>query len=124
VLLGSVFALLLLEADLPLKGFPVNINMHPVYQEVKNLPEKAVILELPIKLWTDVDHEIEPIRTLYSLEHRHRRLGGFSGFATNAWIDLVKQINTNGLTNENRTKLSKIGVTHIIENNRLAPLTP
>ena len=122
VIMTSILALLFFEADLPLKGFPVNINMHPVYQKVKNLPGEAIILELPIKLWTDIDHEIEPIRTLYTLEHRHRRLGGMSGFATNAWVDLVQQINTDGLTDENRTKLHEIGVTHVIENNSFSPL--
>jgi len=45
-----------------------------------------------------------------------------SGFATNAWVDLVQQINTDGLTDENRTKLHEIGVTHVIENNSFSPL--
>lgn len=122
VLILAIFSLLLLEADLPLKGFPVNINMHPVYQEVKALPNNTVILELPIKLWNMPDHEIESIRSLYSLFHKHRRFGGFSGFATNAWIDLIENINAFGLNAENLTKLHELGITHVIENNKLSPL--
>ncbi|HSV94516.1 MAG TPA: hypothetical protein VLH94_00860 [Spirochaetia bacterium] len=117
-----IFSLLLLEADLPLKGFPVNINMHPVYQQVAALPQNAVILELPIKLWNMPDNEIESIRSLYSLSHRHRRLGGYSGFATNNWINLIEKINTNGLNTDNLKQLHTLGVTHYIKNNQLFPL--
>ncbi|KKT82081.1 MAG: hypothetical protein UW80_C0042G0002 [Microgenomates group bacterium GW2011_GWC1_44_9] len=109
-----LLSLLLLEADLPLKGYPVNINTHPVYEQVKALPPEAVILELPIKLWNMPDHEIESIRSLYSLTHHHRRLGGFSGFATKTWIDLVEKINTHGLNPENIEKLKSFGVTHAV----------
>ena len=117
-----IFSLLMLEADLPLTGYPVNINMHPLYQEVKNLPTDAVIIELPIKLWNMPDHEIESIRSLYTLSHNHRRFGGFSGFATDSWIDLTNKINANGLDQENLSKLKTLGVTHIIEDNQLTPL--
>lgn len=117
-----ILSFLFVEADLPLKGYPVNINMHPVYQEVKSLPETAVILELPIKLWNMPDHEIESVRSLYTLSHNHRRLGGFSGFATNDWVDLVEKINAYGLNSENIEKLRLLGVTHIIENNTLKPI--
>jgi len=122
IILLLVLALLFLEADLPLKGYPVNINMHPVYQEVKKLPSEAVILELPIKLWNMPDHEIESIRSLYTLEHNHRRFGGFSGFATNSWIGLVHLIDLYGLSPENLVRLRAIGITHVIENNLLSPL--
>lgn len=118
----TFLSLLLLEADLPLKGYPVNINMHPVYQEVKALPENAVILELPIKHWSMPDHEIEPVRAIYSLFHRHRRFGGISGFAKNSWVELVEKINSNGLKQENIDALRQLGITHVIENNRLSPL--
>jgi hypothetical protein len=118
----AILSLLLFEADLPLKGYAVNINMHPVYQQVKALPDTAVILELPIKLWNDPDHEIESIKSLYSLEHRHRRFGGYSGFATNAWIDLVENIKAHGLDETNLEILHSLGVTHYIENNQLFPL--
>ncbi len=117
-----ILSLLLLEADLPLKGYPININMHPVYQQVKNLPPKDIILELPIKLWNMPDHEIESVRSLYSLFHNHRRLGGFSGFAKNDWIELVEKINANGLNKENTNKLNSLGITHVIENNELKPI--
>lgn len=122
ILTAIILSLLLLEADLPLKGFPVNINMHPVYQQVKSLPENSIILELPIKLWSMPDNEIEPIRALYSLQHDKRRVGGISGFATNTWVKLVENINTNGLNQDNLKTLRLMGVTHIIENNRLSPL--
>ncbi len=114
-----ILSFLFLEADLPLKGYPVNINMHPVYQEVKNLPSDDIILELPIKLWNMPDHEIESVRSLYSLFHKHRRLGGFSGFATKDWIDMVENINAYGLNPEIIFKLKSLGVTHVIENNQL-----
>ncbi len=122
IFIALVLSLLFLEADLPLKGYPVNINTHPVYEQVKALPAEAVILELPIRLWNMPDHEIESIRSLYSLEHKHRRFGGFSGFATNSWINLVEKINAHGLNEENTSKLKSLGVTHVIENNRLYPL--
>jgi len=122
VLTLFIFSLLLFEADLPLKGFPLNINMHPVYDEVKALPQEAIILELPIKLWSMPDHEIESIRSLYSLSHLHRRFGGFSGFNTNSWAELVQNINASGLDEKNLQKLHSLGVTHVIENNRLSPL--
>lgn len=117
-----IFACLIFEADPALKGYPVNINMHAVYQQVAALPSNAVILELPIKLWTWPDHEIESIRSLYSLVHLHRRFGGFSGFATNQWISLVERINTNGLDDANLAALHALGVTHYIRNNILYPL--
>lgn len=122
VFLLLVLSLLLAEAYLPLKAYPVNINMHPVYQEIKALPPEAVILELPIKLWNMPDHEIESIRSLYSLVHRHRRFGGFSGFATNNWVNLVEKINAHGLDSKNIARLKSLGVTHVIQNNILSPL--
>ena len=122
ILILLILSLLFLEADLPLTGYPVNINMHPVYQEITNLPPDAVILELPIKLWNMPDHEIESIRSLYSLFHKHRRLGGFSGFATNSWVELVQRIDTYGLSPENINKLKSRGITHVIQNNALYPL--
>ena len=88
----------------------------------KKLPQNTVILELPIKLWNMEGHEIESIRSLYSLEHGKRRVGGFSGFAPLAWIDLVEKINANGLNQENTNRLHSLGVTHVIENNILRPL--
>lgn len=117
-----ILSLLLLEADLPLKGYPVNINMHSVYHQVKNLPSEAVILELPIKLWNMPDHEIESVRSLYTLDHRHRRFGGYSGFATNSWINLVERINTYGLSPEIISELKSLGISHVIKNNSLFPL--
>ncbi|HCQ30978.1 TPA: hypothetical protein DIU27_01150 [Candidatus Collierbacteria bacterium] len=117
-----VTSFLFLEADLPLKSYPININMHPVYGQVKNLPADAVILELPIKLWNMPDHEIESVRSLYSLFHNHRRFGGFSGFATNRWIRLVQNINAYGPTPPIVQELQSLGVTHIIQNNILSPL--
>lgn len=123
LLLVSLFvSLLFIEADLPLKGFPVNINMHPVYEQVRELPKDAIILELPIKLWNTQDHEIESIRSLYSLEHGHRRFNGFSGFATNSWIDLVHRIDSYGLNPDTVARLRALGITHVIENNILRPL--
>ncbi len=117
-----ILSFLFLEADLPLKGYPVNINMHPVYQEVKKLPPEAVILELPIKLWNMPNHEIESVRSLYSLEHDHRRFGGFSGFATNRWIELVEKINANGLNPENTSRLKSLGITHVINDNQITDI--
>lgn len=114
-----LFSLLALEAKLPLASYSVNITMHPVYREVSDLPKDAVILELPIKLWTDPDHEIESIRSIFSLYHKHRRLGGFSGFATNDWVNLVHQIQTFGLSTTVKEKLKALGITHIIQNNLL-----
>ncbi|EKD53056.1 MAG: hypothetical protein ACD_61C00167G0002 [uncultured bacterium] len=122
VFLFLISSFLFLEADLPLKAFPVNINMHPVYRQVKALPENAIILELPIKLWAGPNHEIESIRSLYSLEHHHRRFNGFSGFASNTWIDLVIRIQQNGLDQDNLTRLHLLGITHVIQNNILSPL--
>lgn len=122
IFLLLILSLLFIEADLPLTGYPVNINMHPVYSEVKKLPPEAVILELPIKLWNMPDHEIESIRSLYSLQHSHRRFGGFSGFATNKWINLVEAINAHGLNPENISDLKALGITHVISNNQLSPL--
>ncbi len=118
----TAFCLLVLEARLPLTGYPVNINPHPVYEQVKNLPSSAVILELPIKLWNNSDNEIESIRSLYSLYHKHRRLGGYSGFATYDWINTVQEIQSQGLSNEIITKLKSLGITHIIRNNALSPI--
>ncbi len=115
-------SLLFVEADLPLKSYPVNINMHPVYQEVTNLHPDAVILELPVKLWNMPDHEIESIRSLYTLFHKHRRFGGFSGFATNRWIDLVQKINAYGLTPPIVESLRSLGITHVIQNNKISGL--
>ena len=122
ILILLVLSLLFVEADLPLKSYPVNINMHPVYQEVTRLPIDAVILELPIKLWNMPDHEIESVRSLYTLFHKHRRFGGFSGFATNRWIQMVQEINAYGLTLQIVEALSSFGVTHIIQNNTLSDL--
>lgn len=119
ILTTFIFCLLCIEAKLPLSGYPVNITPPTVYNELKNLTNNTTILELPIKLWNMPDHEIESIRSLYSLEHKRRRLGGFSGFATNNWINLVEEINTYGLTPEIIQKLKNRGVTHIIQNNTL-----
>ncbi len=68
------------------------------------------------------DHQIESVRSLYSLEHHKRRFGGFSGFATYDWIALVEELNTYSLTPEVIQKLKIRGVTHIIDNNNLTLL--
>ncbi len=114
-----VLTLLALENHLPLTGVPVNINPPTVYRSVQNLPDNAIILELPIKLWNMPDHQIESIRSLYSLQHKHKRLNGYSGFATLEWIKLVEDINAYGLSETITQKLKRRGVTHIINNNHL-----
>ena len=118
----SLIFLLFWESGFPLKTHPVNITPPAVYQHVKDLPDAAIILELPIKLWTYPDHEIESVRSLYSLEHKKRRINGFSGFSPKSWIDLVESINRFGLNAENRNRLHALGVTHVVEDNLLYPL--
>ncbi|MEK7525299.1 MAG: hypothetical protein AAB548_02910, partial [Patescibacteria group bacterium] len=117
-----VISLLLFEAGLPRPGYTIDAALPPVYAKVKALPQDAVILELPILLWNQPGHEIESVRSLYSLDHGHRRVGGFSGFAPLAWIDLVGQINASGLNLNNISRLKSLGVTHLVENNHLQPL--
>lgn len=122
VYLLLIITLLLWQADLPRPGYTINLTPPSVYQTVKALPTNAVILELPILLWNQPGHEIESVRSLYSLDHAHRRVGGFSGFAPLAWIDLVEQVNTHGLNQDNVSRLRLLGVTHVIEKNHLQPL--
>lgn len=121
-LLSSLILLLALENHLPRHSYPVNIKPPSVYQKVRDLPDSAIILELPIKLWVGEDHEIESVRSLYSLEHQHRRVGGYSGFAPLAWINLVEHIITSRTDPEVINQLKSLGVTHIVENNSLTPL--
>ena len=118
-LLSLLLLILILEFHLPRPAFPVDIKPPKVYQIVKLLDPSSIILELPIKLWNDDGHEIESIRSLYSLDHGLRRVGGYSGFAPLAWIDLVENLKANGLSAENKNRLHALGVTHIIENNHL-----
>lgn len=122
LLYAVIISLLLFEAGLPRPGYAVDINPPKVYAEVKKLPPDSVILELPILLWNQPGHEIESVRSLYSLDHGRRRVGGYSDFAPLAWIDLVGQITTSGLNPEVVTRLRSLGVTHVVENNRLKPL--
>lgn len=122
LLYAVIISLLLFEAGLPRPGYAIDATPPSVYQAVKKLPPAAVILELPILLWNQPGHEIESVRSLYSLDHGRRRVGGYSGFAPLAWIDLVGQITTSGLDPEVVTRLKSLGVTHIVENNRLKPL--
>jgi len=121
-LLSLLVLLLSLEGRFPLPSYPVDITLPSVYQKVKELPASAIILELPIKLWVGPDHEIESVRSLYSLEHGHRRVNGFSGFSPLVWIDLVQKLNANGLDDENLNRLHALGVTHVVEDNHLYPL--
>jgi len=113
---------LMLQYHFPLPSYPVDTLIPKVYDQVKPLPQTAIILELPLKLWNDEGHEIESLRSLYSLSHQHRRIGGYSGFAPLAWIDLVEQIKSTGLSPENLNRLHALGVTHLVENNTLRPL--
>ena len=122
IFLFLILSLLLLELRPPLSSYYVNATLPSVYQEVQQLPPNAIIIELPVKLWNDNNHQIESLRSLYSLKHQHRRFGGFSGFATNAWIDLVQKINSQRLTDKNLSQLRLLGITHVVENNRLYPL--
>ncbi len=122
LILMTFTLLLVFEAHLPLPGYAVDITPPAVYAKVKNLPATAIILELPVKLWNAPGHEIESLRSLYSLEHGHRRFGGFSGFAPQAWIDLVNKINANGLDRNNLNQLHSLGITNAVENNSLRPL--
>jgi len=117
-----IISLLLFEPGLPRPGYAIDPTPPSVYAEVKKLPPTAVILELPILLWNQPGHEIESLRSLYSLDHGHRRLGGYSGFAPLNWIDLVGQINTSGTDPEVINRLKSLGVTHIVKNNQLQPL--
>ncbi|OGD83457.1 hypothetical protein A2572_04945 [Candidatus Collierbacteria bacterium RIFOXYD1_FULL_40_9] len=117
-----VLSLLALESRLPLIGYPININPPTVYDEVKGLPKNTVVLELPIKLWNMSDHQIESVRSLYSLNHKQKRLNGYSGFATLEWIKLIEEINAFGFTPEIKQKLKTRGVTHIVQNNHLSEI--
>lgn len=117
-----VLSFLLLEARLPKTGYAVNPTPPAVYEEVKKLPDGAVILELPILLWNQPNHEIESLRSLYSLYHAKRRVGGYSGFAPREWIRLVENLNARGLDDENVANLKNLDVTHVVENNWLKPL--
>jgi hypothetical protein len=117
-----ILSLLLYELSPPITSYPVDITPPQIYQQVSTLPANSIILELPIKLWNDKGHEIESIRSIYSLSHRHRRFGGFSGFATNHWIETVQKINEEGLNQENINTLKLLGVTHVVERSHLTPL--
>ncbi len=110
--------ILMLEFRLPYPSYPVNITPPPIYQMIRDLPDSDIILELPIKLWNDDGHEIESLRSLYSLDHGHRRVGGYSGFAPLTWIDLVENLKASGLSPENRNRLHALGITIIVENGR------
>jgi hypothetical protein len=122
LILISLVLILLLETKVPRPGYTVDPTPPTVYEQVKKLPQDRIILELPILLWNDPGHELESLRSLYSLEHGHRRLGGFSGFAPLAWIDLVEHLKTSGLDQINRATLKSLGITHLVENNTLTPL--
>jgi len=116
-------SLLLYELSTPLASYPVNTTPPQIYQQVADLPKDSIILELPIKLWNNEGHEIESLRSIYSLSHKHRRFGGFSGFATDQWIETVQKVNKYGLNQENTNTLKLLGITHIVENTQLTPLT-
>lgn len=118
VLLGLVLA------ETPLfPGVTVNPQPPPVYAQIRALPLDAVILELPVKLWTMPNHELESLRSLYSLEHQRRRFNGYSGFAPQAWIELVQLLDRDGLTPALAERLHGLGVTHVVADNRLLSLT-
>lgn len=110
------------ESRLPLSGYPVNLNLPMVYETLAGLPKDSIILELPVKLWNMPDHQIESIRSLYSLKHGLRRFGGYSGFASHEWIKLVEEINSQGLTIQIKQKLKTREVTHIIQNNTISKI--
>lgn len=122
ILILFFLTLLSLENKLPLSGYPINLNPPSVYNSLYYLPKDSVLLELPIKLWNMSDHQVESVRSLYSLDHGLRRLGGYSGFASMEWIKLVEEINSEGLSETVKQKLKSRGVTHIIQNNTLSQL--
>jgi hypothetical protein len=124
ILLAPLLLLTIIEAQPPLDSIYVDQKIPTVYEQVKNLPENSIILELPIRLSNSPDANIESLRSLYSLYHQHRRFNGLAGFAPNDWIDLVNQINSQVLTPEITKKLNQLGITHIVEENSLRPLTP
>ncbi len=106
----------------PRPSFFIDTTLPTPYNQVRFLPDQSILLELPIKLWNMPGSEIESLRSLYSLDHQRRRLNGYSGFAPEAWIDLVNQLNSEGLTTQNLQTLKAWGITHVILNQKLIPL--
>ena len=119
---GLVLLLLVLAENPPPPNYPIPIRLPSVYLQVKQLPHEAVIIELPAKLWNMPDNQIESLRSVYSLEHQHRRFNGYSGFAPSGWIELVNLINTQGLTPNLAQRLKNMGITHVVAENRLKPI--
>lgn len=117
-----VFLLVVLEGRPFHTSYSIDYEPPAVYRQVKDLPKDAVIIELPIKLWSSTDNQIESLRALYSLYHQHRRFNGYSGFNTLAWQSLVSSILADGLDKNNTDRLKKLGVTHIVSENKLFAL--
>lgn len=120
--LTALFAILVIGQTSKPQSYPIEAPVPSIYEAVRQLPEMAVILELPIKLWSQEGNQIESVRSLYSLSHQRRRINGYSGFAPLVWIELVGKINDEGLTSEVVNQLKAWGVTHIVQDNQLRPL--
>lgn len=120
--LAAVFTILVIGQTSKPRSYPVDAPVPSVYEAVGQLPETAVILELPIKLWSQEGNQIESVRSLYSLSHQRRRVNGYSGFAPLVWIEVVRKINDKGLTTEVVNQLKVWGVTHIVQGNQLRPI--
>lgn len=117
-----ILLLSILEMSPLATSYSIAYEPPEVYQKVKALPPTASIIELPIKLWSSPDNQIESLRSLYSLYHQHRRFNGYSGFNTLAWQDLVNDILSHGLNAKNIFLLKKLGITHVVSENQLIQL--
>ncbi len=121
-LLLTILVFSLLENRPPKPSFYINTTSPSVYRQIKVLPPRATILELPIYIYNEPGSKIESLRSLYSLSHRHRRFNGFSGFAPSNWVTLAQEIQNDGLTPPIKSQLTSLGITHVVLANSLFAL--
>ena len=112
---GLAAALVVIEAlavPIPLSPIPVGDNVPPIYKDVAELPESAVLVELPMPA-RDGDEADEASAVYFSSLHKRRIVNGYSGNAP-AGYRVVREALDAFPSEATLALLRDLGVDHVL----------
>jgi hypothetical protein len=112
---GGFTALVLIEfasIPLPLTSIPVKDGIPPIYSAVRELPEGAAIVELPMPA-RDSEESQDAAAVYFSLYHRKPIVNGYSGYAPPGYR-VVREAMDQFPSDETVELLGRLGVSHAL----------
>jgi len=112
VILGMLILLDYASFPIPLARIRAGSEIPAIYSKVKNLPEDAVIIELPMPAH-DWDEFQEAIYVYYSIYHWKKILNGYSGFSPPGYR-IVREAMEYFPSEQTFEMLRDLGVSHVL----------